>query len=141
MTEDDRIALLVLNGLDDEQIHSAAREQLGMKPPAIDSAIKAARRKITLAADFRRDEQLGLAIRRLHHCYATAHSVGDVKAAIGAQKALNGLLNLARMPAISDSADESLSEYVQAHLGPHIPEAEGDVYELIRLAALRLTDG
>jgi len=138
MTNADRIAILVLNGLDDDQIERAAAEQLDMSPADVTAAIAEARRRITLAADYRRDEQLGLAIRRLNHCYATAQRVGDVRAAITAQRALNELLTLDAAPPAVDAGD-ALADHIRDHLAPHTPETD-DPYEMVRLAALRLTD-
>src|SRR5262245_1648883 len=71
-----------------------------------------ARKKLTIAASFNRDEQLGKAIARLEDLYAKsiAAKPADVRSAIQAQKELNKLLNLHARPSLEVGANEGDSD-------------------------------
>jgi hypothetical protein len=58
------------------------------------AAIIDARRRITIAADYNRTEEIGTAYIRLHDLYKRSLNVQDVKTALAAQKELNKLLDL-----------------------------------------------
>jgi hypothetical protein len=113
----------------------ACVEKLNIPPEAVDATIAAARVKLTLAADFHRDEELGRAVTRLHTLYERSLTIQDTKTALATVKELNKLLDLYRAaPAgsIDTSADQAAAELaeVRAHLepldlgGPDVPTSE-----------------
>lgn len=134
----DRIILGIVAGLPAERV----ARSVGVPEAEIDSAVKAARRKLTLAAEHHRDEQLGIAITRINECYAQSKAVKDVKQQIAAQKELNRLLDLYRPvesnQPIDDRAAAELSA-IRAYLAPLdlAPQTSATV-ELARLAAAEI---
>jgi len=140
------IHLMLVSGLSIEAVRSAAIARLRMDPAEADAAIHEARLRLTLAADYHRDEQLGLAISRLNECYAKSLASGDLKTCVQVQRELNRLLRLYEQPMPTDTDGEP-PEVVEAraHLanlglgGPDTP-----LPELARLAAqeiVRLRSG
>jgi hypothetical protein len=75
----------------------------------METALAAARRRLTIAADYNRDEELGIALRRCHDLYAAAMEMSDPKAALAAEKERARLLGLAAPPA-AESADPETSD-------------------------------
>ena len=56
--------------------------------------IAEARKRLTIAATFNRDEQFGKAISRLEDLYSKSITAADIRSALQAQRELNRLLNL-----------------------------------------------
>ena len=56
--------------------------------------VNQARKRITVAADYTRDEQLGKAVIRLDDLYAKSIAAQDTRTALQAQRELNRLLSL-----------------------------------------------
>lgn len=148
----------LVRGLSDEQLiaqvmrHKIPRDDAGM-------IIADAKKRIQLTADFNRNEQLGLAIKRLNRILELSMPSGeqgdelhdeiksDLPVAIRAQVELNKLLKLHEVPAGnsgdpdepgSDRGDEL--ERVRAHLSGVLDEVPDDypVSELARIAADRV---
>lgn len=104
-----------------------------------------ARRKLTLAADYNRDEQLGTAVTRLNDIYARAIRAQDIKTGLVAQKELNKLLDLYRMtPEHAGDATEGEDsgpqqaelDAIRGHLLPlNLAEASYPLREHARIAA------
>lgn len=90
----DQIVLLIVGGLDAEALKVACVKTLGVKPQAVAHVLKEARRRITRAADYNRDEQLGTAITRLNDLFARAIREGDLKTSLTAQREIDKLLGL-----------------------------------------------
>ncbi len=90
----DKIVKLLCNIQDRASIVGACLNKLNIDPADVDAAIDAAKTKLTRAADYHRDHELGLALTRLHECYQRAVSVQDTKTAIIAQREINKLLDL-----------------------------------------------
>ena len=88
----DKIVLLMIGGLRRQTIADACREKLQVPPDRIDAAMADARRRITLAADYDRDEMLGEAIARLDDLYQRSLRVQDIKTALAAQREKDRLL-------------------------------------------------
>jgi hypothetical protein len=117
----DHLILALVTGLDPER----AARSLGVGPDQIGPMVAEARRRLTLAAEFNRDEQLGTAIARLNECYSKASKDKDVRTCVQAQKELNRLLDLYRstttVTAGSAGADQAAAQElasVRAHLLP-----------------------
>lgn len=90
----DKILLLILSGLPKESVLTAAQAKLGMTPQAAEAAYDEARRRITLAADFNRVAEIGLAVARLNDLYGRSFRAADFKVALATQRELNKLLDL-----------------------------------------------
>ena len=91
----DRVVLLLTNGMTVEQAEGYCLQQ-GRAPDEARSLVAEARKRLTRAADYARDEQLGLAVARLQDLYAKSMSVKppDTRTALQAQRELNRLLDL-----------------------------------------------
>ena len=88
----DKIVLLTIAGLRHQAIVDACGEKLLIPPDQIEGAMAAARRLVTRAAEFDRDEVLGEAITRLDDVYQRGLRVQDIKTALAAQREKNRLL-------------------------------------------------
>lgn len=95
ITPSDRLLLAIVSGLEGE----VAARKIGIPDDQIRKAINQVRRRLTLAADYNRDEQLGTAIKRLNECYSRAYGENDVKTCVNVQKELNRLMDLYRTAA------------------------------------------
>lgn len=95
----DKVLLLMVSGLSHADLTAAAISKLEVPPEEVSGVIASARRKLTLAADYNRDEQIGTAVTRLNDIYARAIRAQDIKTGLVAQKELNKLLDLYRQTA------------------------------------------
>jgi hypothetical protein len=141
----DKVVLLLVSGLSDQAARDACVERLGHDAESASEVVAEARRRITIAADYKRDEQVGTAFFRLNDLYARSLKVQDVKTALAAQKELNKLLGLypaAAQPDAEPGGDgEAVRELaaVRAHLaGLDLGQPNTTTEELARLAASRL---
>ena len=89
----DTVLLLLIKGISPEKVLQQSR-QMGVSQEEAERLIGEARQRITLTADYARDEQLGTAIARLQDIYTTAINAKDIKTALQAQKELNKLFGL-----------------------------------------------
>lgn len=147
--EADKIALLLVSGMTKAEAAKAAVEKLGIPPDQVDALIVDATRKIQLAADYNREEQIGVAITRLQDIYSRALRASDNKTALAAQRELNGLLALREK---HDQAAEATHDYyeeaqralaeldqVRAHLLPlNLAPPSQPLAEHARIAADRI---
>ncbi len=92
----EKIVLLMVSGMSQADLESACVMKLGLEPERVASAVAEARRRLTRAADYNRDEQLGTAITRMNDLYARAVRTGDLKTALTAQREINKLMDLYR---------------------------------------------
>jgi hypothetical protein len=90
----DKVVLMLVSGVSAEAAEVACVEKLKLKRADAKAAIIDARRRITIAADYNRTEEIGTAYIRLHDLYKRSLNVQDVKTALAAQKELNKLLDL-----------------------------------------------
>jgi hypothetical protein len=90
----DRIVLLLTNGMSVEAAEAYAVKQGSLDADAAHRLVAEARQRITVAADYTRDEQLGKAITRLDDLYAKSVTAHDTRTALQAQRELNRLLGL-----------------------------------------------
>lgn len=92
----EKIVLLMVSGMSRADLENACVMKLGIEPQEVAAAIDDARRRLTRAADYNRDEQLGTAITRMNDLYARAVRTGDIKTALTAQREINKLMDLYR---------------------------------------------
>jgi len=93
----DKVLLLMVSGLSPADLTAACIGKLDVPPDQVAGVIASARRKLTLAADYNRDEQIGTAVTRLNDIYARAIRSQDIKTGLVAQKEINKLMDLYRM--------------------------------------------
>ena len=139
----DKLVPLLVSNLTTGQINAAA-EKLGLLSQDLPSALALVKRRITIAADYDRDQQVGTAFVRLNDIYRRSLTVQDVKTALAAQKELNKLLSLyaaipidvqTAEPKVGDEETEGAMEHLSS-LGL-APEGTG-LSELCRLAVARI---
>ncbi len=95
----DQIVLLLIRGSTAEHAESQCCIQFGMSLTDAKAAVVEARQVITLAADFHRDGQFGLAIRRLNDLYQSCLDDEEHAAVLAAQKELSRMMGLhGKMP-------------------------------------------
>lgn len=92
----EKIVLLMVSGMSQADLENACVMKLAIEPERVASAVAEARRRLTRAADYNRDEQLGTAITRMNDLYARAVRTGDLKTALTAQREINKLMDLYR---------------------------------------------
>lgn len=90
----DEVVLLLVSGMSLARVRSYLHDQRDVKPPDADHIIAEARKRITVAADYVRDEQLGKAVMRLEELYAKSVASKDTRTALQAQRELNRLVGL-----------------------------------------------
>ena len=89
----DAVVLILARGLSD-QVAIEHCFKAGIDARRAKRIIASARRRITLAADYKRDEQIGLAIIRLGEIYTKSISGGDMRTALQSQREINKLMSL-----------------------------------------------
>lgn len=113
-TNMDKIVLLMVSGMSKADLENACVMKLGIDPHEVADAIAAARRRLTLAAEYNRDEQLGTAITRMNDIYGRAIRAADIKTALTAQREINKLMDLYREAVgssdASDAEDNAIDE-------------------------------
>lgn len=142
----DRVILLLTGGMNIETARVFCR-QSGLDEQGIDAAVMEARRRLTAAVEFHRDEEFSLAVRQLKHLYVMALKVEDLTAATQARKELNRLLWL-YVPNSAPPAEEAAiglttedAELALEHLRPlALTEDGAGLVELCRLAAAKVTE-
>src|SRR5512138_3645105 len=141
-TTRDRIVLLLVNGMSAEQAEAFAI-QSGADPETARQVVAQARKRITVAADYTRDEQIGRAVMRLEDLYAKSIAGQDIRTALQAQREINRLMSLYALPNRSEAGgDEDAGvlrrqvELIASYLLPLKLVGEGyPVEEHARLAA------
>jgi hypothetical protein len=87
------VVLLLISGMSAEAAEGFCLQQ-GAAPEEAKQYVAEARKRITVAADYARDEQLGKAVIRLDDLYAKSIAAHDTRTALQAQRELNRLLSL-----------------------------------------------
>ena len=138
----DRIVLLLTNGmaLDAAQAYCLGQ---GQDLEAARLTVAEARKRITIAADFARDEQLGKAVMRLDDIYAKSIAAKDTRTALQTQRELNRLMGLytpkdSPDDAAPSDAQEALQrlELIASYLLPlHLTDDRYPVEEHARIAS------
>lgn len=135
----DKLVLLLVSQVAGPALDEAAA-RLGVPAEKIPDTIAEARRRLTVAADYSRDEQIGTAFVRLNDLYRRSLAVQDVKTALAAQRELNKLLHLYPVKG-TDTAPAGGTAAARAclvalGLGPD----DTDLAELCRRAAARIVE-
>jgi len=139
----EQIVLLMIGGLSDALLYTAAIDKLKLTPELATAAIDEARRLITLAADYNRHEELGRAVRRINKLFSDSVKMQDSKTALACQKELNKLLSLYEPPgqqkATAEAPENAEATAIRAHLVPlKLTLDSAPLAEHCRLAALRI---
>lgn len=131
-----------MSGLPPADVRTACVEKLGVDDADADGVIAAARQRITIAADYDRDAEVGKAVTRLNDIYARAIRGQDMRTALAAQRELNRLLGLyqpAADPTESESPGMHELHQVREHLEPlGLGKPASSTVELVRQAVLEI---
>lgn len=140
----DRLVLMLVSNVPPDAI-AASADKLDTTPQVLAAAVTEARRQITLAADFHRDREIGLAYKRLNEIFRRSLAIQDGKTALAAQKELNKLLRLYEPgPAgpvevtTDGGSDAAAAREHLATLG--LADEDEPLAELARLAVLRIVE-
>jgi len=138
----DRVVLLLTNGMSVEAAEGYCIKQGSLDAEAARRLVSEARQRITVAADYARDEQLGKAVMRLDDLYAKSIAAKDTRTALQAQRELNRLLGLyaaadaAGAAAEGDDDTARRLELVASYLLPlNLTDERYPVEEHARIAA------
>jgi len=101
----DPVTLLLINGTTVEQAESFCVTR-GLNPTDAKAIVGEARKRITVAADYARDEQIGVAFMRLNDLYSKSVVAQDYRTALAAQKELSRTLSLYAIPGKAASGDQ-----------------------------------
>lgn len=136
--------LLLINGVSLENARAFCLQR-GITPGEVEAVLKQARARITVAADYAREEQVGRAVMRIENLYARSLAEHDNKTALQAQKELNRLLSLysgagKAAGALSEADDPSRLrgqlELIAQHLLPlGLADEDYPIEEHARIAA------
>lgn len=148
----ERVLLWMVYGLAGADLESACVAKLDVDPSQVRSVIAEARKRLTLAAEYNRDELLGTALTRLNDLYsrcirtAGEGSGPNLAKALDVQREINRLTGLYSKPSLAgmDSGSTESGEELAA-VGEHLfPLAlAGENYPLrehARLAAQRIAE-
>lgn len=89
----DRAVLLLINGMALAEVERFCMSR-GLTAEDAKQTMAMARKRITITAEYTKDEYLGKAVMRLEDLYAKSVQVKDIKTALQAQRELNRLLDL-----------------------------------------------
>ena len=148
----DRVVLWMVSGLTDADLETACTAKLDIDPSQVKAVIAEARKRLTLAAEYNRDELLGTALTRLNDLYARCIRAGaegsgpNLAKALDVQREINRLTGLYRPPslaALDNGSGEGAEELaaVAEHLLPLRLTSEAyPLREHARLAAQRISE-
>ena len=111
----ERILLWMVSGLAGADLETACVAKLDVDPSQVKAVIAEARKRLTLAAEYNRDELLGTALTRLNDLYSRCIRAGvdgngpNLAKALDVQREINRLTGLYR-PANLGSLDNIASE-------------------------------
>ena len=150
----DRVLLWMVSGLAGADLETACVAKLDVDPAHVKAVIAEARKRLTLAAEYNRDELLGTALTRLNDLYSRCIRAGvdgngpNLAKALDVQRELNRLTGLYRPASLgsyaeagqfSEAAEEL--EAVGEHLLPLALTSESyPLREHARLAAQRIAE-
>jgi len=138
--------LLIVSGCRRSDLVAGLVEKLEVDPQDVEAVLAEARRRITLAADYDRDEEIGTAKKCLEDLYNRSITANDLKTALASRRELNKLMDLYQQatPDRSDGQEDAQTvrgelDQVRQHLEPlGLAPAGTAVAELARLAVARL---
>lgn len=144
----EKVILLLVSGMAPADLRTACIEKLGVAAGDVDAIVAEARQRITVAADYDRDEEVGKAVTRLNDLYARALRSQDNRTSLAAQRELNRLLGLYQRPPeteVEEDAEGRQLAQAREHLEPlGLGKPGTSTVELVRLAVaeiLRLRRG
>lgn len=148
----ERVLLWMVSGLSGADLETACVAKLDVDPAQVKAVIAEARKRLTLAAEYNRDELLGTALTRLNDLYSRCIRAGadgngpNLAKALDVQREINRLTGLYRQPSLagmdagSSEACEEL-DAVREHLLPlHLTSDAYPLREHARLAAQRIAE-
>ena len=98
----DRVLLWMVSGLSGADLESACIAKLSVPPENVKAVVAEARKRLTLAAEYNRDEMLGTALTRLNDLYGRCIRAGtdgngpNLAKALDVQREINRLAGLYR---------------------------------------------
>ncbi|MCE5327873.1 MAG: hypothetical protein LLG01_15815 [Planctomycetaceae bacterium] len=118
----ERILLWMVSGLAGADLEQACIAKLDVDPAQVKAVIAEARKRLTLAAEYNRDELLGTALTRLNDLYSRCIRAGvdgngpNLAKALDVQREINRLTGLYRQPSLAgmDSASSEAAEELEA---------------------------
>ena len=147
----DRVLLWMISGLSGGDLVNACIAKLNVDPAQVKGVIDEARKRLTVAADYNRDELLGTALTRLNDLYArcirqVADGNPNLGKALDVQREINRLVGLYKQPSVAaatggggEGADELAA--VAEHLLPlALADETLPLREHARLAAQRIRE-
>lgn len=141
-----KIATLLIKIPDISIIHGLCEKELNIPAKSVKAAIAKARKQLTLAADFHRDEELGAAITSLRELYSGNLKIKDYKTALLTRKELNRLFGLYEQIRSDPETNRTGSDdsetlgQIHEHLKPLDLAPPGTpALELARLAVVEIT--
>jgi len=142
----ERALLWMVSGLAGADLENACIAKLDVDPAQVKAVIAEARRRLTVAADYNRDELLGTALTRLNDLYSRCLRQQNEAKALDVQREINRLTGLYGRPAAAagDGADGEAAEELAAvveHLLPlKLADPAYPPREQARLAAQRIRE-
>ena len=148
----ERVLLWMVSGLAGADLENACVAKLDVDPASVKAVVAEARKRLTLAAEYNRDELLGTALTRLNDLYSRCIRAGadgngpNLAKALDVQREINRLTGLYRQPSLAgmDSGSTESGEELAA-VGEHLfpLSLAGENYPLrehARLAAQRIAE-
>ncbi|MBN2584985.1 MAG: hypothetical protein JXL80_18130 [Planctomycetes bacterium] len=108
----DRVLLWMVSGLSGADLEAACIAKLDVPAENVKAVIADARKRLTLAAEYNRDEMLGTALTRLNDLYGRCIRAGadgngpNLAKALDVQREINRLAGLYRGPGAGSTAGE-----------------------------------
>ena len=152
----DRVIIWMVSGLAGADLETACVAKLDVDPAQVKAVIAEARKRLTLAAEYNRDELLGTALTRLNDLYGRCIRAGvdsegkaigpNLAKALDVQREINRLTGLYRPASLAgmDSGGGEGSEELEAVTAILLPLAlASDAYPLrehARLAVQRICE-
>lgn len=140
------IVVKLTRDVQESELLDEIRETYKVDGTAAGKLIKEARRRLTLAARYHREREIGIAYKRINNLFADSRDAEDFRSALAAQKELNTLLALYPSPDAENrdttsSHANSAEKAVRDHLVPlQLADESSPLEEHVRLAALRIMD-
>jgi hypothetical protein len=148
----DRVLLWMVSGLAGADLETACVAKLEIDPANVKAVIAEARKRLTLAADYNRDELLGTALTRLNDLYSRCIRAGgdgigpNLAKALDVQREINRLTGLYRPPSLAamdpggGEAGEELEAVGEYLLPLSLTSESYPMREHARLAAQRISE-
>jgi len=111
----ERVVLWMVSGLAGDDLENACIAKLNVEPTKVKRLIRTARKRLTLAAEYNRDELLGTAMTRLNDLYGRCIRQQDESKALAVQREINRLTGLYGQAGSGDGGEtDEAAEEVEA---------------------------